>query len=148
VACLLCALIPNGEFGTISASLRIITAVMGKFGVASAFALLFVYTTELFPTVVRNAALGANSSVARIGGIAAPMVVLLAEVMHAGWLSFVVFGLTSIFAGAHMAAAVIIRLACLAPDTLLVMRQTPTVGKNCSFNLSVQCMTVGMAVLE
>lgn len=97
---MLCAVIRNGEPGSTSATFRIIAAVTGKFGVAGAFALLFVFTTELFPTVVRNAALGANSAAARVGGIASPMVVLLAEVMHASELSFVVFGVTSIFAGA------------------------------------------------
>lgn len=99
-ACILCAIIPNGEAGSTSATLRIIAAVIGKFGVAAAFALLFVFTTELFPTVVRSAALGANSAAARVGGIASPMVVLLAEVMHTGWFSFVVFGVTAILAGA------------------------------------------------
>lgn len=105
IACLLCAVIPNGEVGSASATLRIIAAVTGKFGVAAAFALMFVYTTELFPTVVRNAALGANSAAARVGGIASPMVVLLAEVMHAGGLSFTAFGLTSIVAGASQACS-------------------------------------------
>jgi MFS transporter, OCT family, solute carrier family 22 (organic cation transporter), member 4/5 len=99
VACLLCAVIPSGEPGSTSATLRIVAAVTGKFGVAAAFALLFVFTTELFPTVVRSAALGANSAAARVGGIASPLVVLFAEAMHAGWLSFVIFGAAAVLAG-------------------------------------------------
>lgn len=99
IACMLCAAVPAGEPGSINATLRICAAVMGKFGAAAAFALLFVFTTELFPTVVRNAALGANSAAARAGGVVAPLVVLLAAVMHAGSLSFAIFGLTSFLAG-------------------------------------------------
>jgi MFS transporter, OCT family, solute carrier family 22 (organic cation transporter), member 4/5 len=105
VACLLCALIPNDEPGTTSATIRIVAAIVGKFGVSSAVALLYVYTSELFPSAVRSAALGVNSSVARIGGIAATMVALLAEVVHAGWLGLVIFGIMSTFAGTLFIAA-------------------------------------------
>jgi MFS transporter, OCT family, solute carrier family 22 (organic cation transporter), member 4/5 len=105
VACLLCALITNNEPGTTSATVRIVGAVVGKFGVSSAVALLYVYTFELFPSAVRSAALGVNSSVARVGGIAASMVALLAEVMHTEWLGFVVFAVMSNFAGARFVTA-------------------------------------------
>jgi MFS family permease len=97
-SCLICALLPNTGSSPLQA-LRIAAAVGGKFGGASAFILLYVYTIELFPTVVRNAALGANSSSARVGGIIAPLVVLLATEMNAAALSFVIFGITSIMAG-------------------------------------------------
>lgn len=100
IACMLCAAIPPGAPGSTNATLRILAAVIGKFGAAAAFALLFVFTTELFPTVVRSAALGANSAAARMGGVIAPLVVLAAALMHAGTLSFAVFGLTSFVAGA------------------------------------------------
>jgi MFS transporter, OCT family, solute carrier family 22 (organic cation transporter), member 4/5 len=99
-ACLVCALLPQDAHDGAFQLFRISAAVAGKFGVAAAFAMLFVYTTELFPTVVRNAALGANSAAARVGGVAAPMVVLLAHSLHAPPLSFVAFGLTSFLAGA------------------------------------------------
>eukprot|EP00892_Ulva_mutabilis_P005097 jgi/Ulvmu1/295/UM001_0299.1 len=102
LACMLCAAVPAGEPGSARAMVRICAAVLGKFGAAAAFALLFVFTTELFPTVVRNAALGANSAAARIGGVVAPLIVLLAAAMHAGTLSFAVFGLTSFVAGLLM----------------------------------------------
>jgi hypothetical protein len=46
-----------------------------------------------------------NSSVARVGGIAASMVALLAEVMHTEWLGFVVFAVMSNFAGARFVTA-------------------------------------------
>jgi MFS family permease len=76
--------------------------VGGKFGAASVFALLFVFTTELFPTVVRNSALGTNSAAARVGGVLAPVIVLLAQRLHWGGLSFAVFGVSSMAAGAGL----------------------------------------------
>ncbi|XP_064424258.1 solute carrier family 22 member 4-like [Latimeria chalumnae] len=49
----------------------IITLVMvGKLGVGVAFSVAYIYTAELYPTVVRNMGFGINSMAARIGGIA------------------------------------------------------------------------------
>jgi OCT family organic cation transporter-like MFS transporter 4/5 len=42
--------------------------------------LLYIYTCELFPTVVRNSALGLASQVGQIGSISAPLVVAMATV--------------------------------------------------------------------
>ena len=92
VSCLLCALVPAGV-------VRTVLAVIGKFGAAIAFIILFLYTTELFPTVVRNAALGSNSAAARVGGMLAPVVVLLAKEVHMLQLPFLIFGVVSIIAG-------------------------------------------------
>lgn len=98
-ACVAVAVLPADGDAPIP-ELRIASAVLGKFGGASAFILLFVYTTELFPTAVRNAALGANSAAARVGGVIAPLVVLVATAINASMLSFAIFGLTSFIAGA------------------------------------------------
>ena len=38
-------------------------ALVGRFGIAASFNMIFLYTTELFPTVVRSAALGTCSLV-------------------------------------------------------------------------------------
>jgi OCT family organic cation transporter-like MFS transporter 4/5 len=38
--------------------------VVGIFSVAATYNLLFIYTAELFPTVVRNAALGCTAQAA------------------------------------------------------------------------------------
>jgi hypothetical protein len=46
----------------------------GKFGASGAFAIVYLYTAELFPTAIRGTATGLCSMMARIGGIAAPQV--------------------------------------------------------------------------
>ena len=46
----------------------------GKFGASGAFAIVYLYTAELFPTSIRSTATGLCSMMARIGGIAAPQV--------------------------------------------------------------------------
>ena len=50
---------------------------MGKFAVAGSFGFVYLYTAELFPTQVRNLGVGMTSIGARLGGILAPMVLLL-----------------------------------------------------------------------
>lgn len=55
-------------------------ALVGRFGIAASFNMIFLYTTELFPTIVRSAALGSCSLVARLGGIAAPQIILFRRV--------------------------------------------------------------------
>ncbi|XP_068600495.1 solute carrier family 22 member 4-like [Brachionichthys hirsutus] len=49
----------------------------GKFGFTMAFGVVYVYTVEIYPTVLRNVGLGMCSSAARIGSITAPYVIYL-----------------------------------------------------------------------
>ncbi|XP_022921127.1 organic cation transporter protein [Onthophagus taurus] len=54
------------------------TVVMiGKFLIASSFAIVYNYSAELFPTVVRNSALGLGSMCARLSGAMTPLITLL-----------------------------------------------------------------------
>ncbi|XP_055286409.1 solute carrier family 22 member 4 isoform X2 [Moschus berezovskii] len=52
-------------------------AMLGKFGITSAFAMLYVFTAELYPTLVRNMAVGVASMASRVGSIIAPYFVYL-----------------------------------------------------------------------
>ncbi|XP_047334806.1 organic cation/carnitine transporter 4-like [Impatiens glandulifera] len=65
---------------------RLACGIMGIFGMAGTYNLLFIYTVELFPTVVRNAALGCATQAAQMGAILTPYVVVMG-----GWLPFAVF---------------------------------------------------------
>jgi len=71
-------------------------ALVGRFGIAASFNMIFLYTTELFPTIVRSAALGSCSLVARIGGIAAPQIILFRRFHHS--LPSLIFGATALAA--------------------------------------------------
>jgi len=56
---------------------RMMCGILGIFGMAGTYNLLFIYTAELFPTVVRNAALGCATQAAQMGAILAPLVVVM-----------------------------------------------------------------------
>ncbi|PAA53956.1 hypothetical protein BOX15_Mlig011217g1 [Macrostomum lignano] len=103
----------TGGVGCIAAAfvdifwLKITLASLGKFAVSAAFAIIYVYSAEVFPTVIRNAGVGMASTCARIGGLLAPQIVLL----NAFWqpLPFVLIGALAVSAGL---------LALLLPETL------------------------------
>ncbi|KAM9382368.1 solute carrier family 22 member 7 [Phaethornis superciliosus] len=61
-------------------SLRSIVAIMGKGFSEAAFTTVFLYTSELYPTVLRQNGMGYTSFMARLGGSLAPLVFLLDEV--------------------------------------------------------------------
>ena len=46
-------------------ALQILLSLIGKFGASACFAIVYVYTAELFPTIIRNTAIGACSTIAR-----------------------------------------------------------------------------------
>lgn len=55
-------------------TLNTVFAMVGKFGSAMAYPIVYVFSAELFPTVVRNAGMGASSCASRIGGMIAPYI--------------------------------------------------------------------------
>ncbi|GAA6230520.1 solute carrier family 22 member 5-like [Lates japonicus] len=58
-------------------SLAITLEMAGKFAVTTAFAIVYAYSAELYPTVLRNTAVGACSMASRIGSIIAPYFIYL-----------------------------------------------------------------------
>ena len=90
-------------------------ALLGKLCLASSFAVVYIHrwalytctvhtditgsfhSGEIFPTTVRNSGMGLVSVAARVGGIMAPFIVSLGEVLP--HLQFTVLGLMSLVAG-------------------------------------------------
>lgn len=50
-------------------------AMFGRFGISSVYSIVTLHTAELFPTEIRGSALGACSTMAHVGSMAAPFVV-------------------------------------------------------------------------
>ena len=48
--------------------------MIGKLGASGGFAIIYVFSAELFPTTVRNAGIGVSSAAARVGGMIAPLI--------------------------------------------------------------------------
>lgn len=53
----------------------------GKFGFTMSFTVVYIYTAELYPTILRNLGMGMCSSAARIGSITAPYVIFLGQLI-------------------------------------------------------------------
>ncbi|XP_076026620.1 solute carrier family 22 member 6 [Genypterus blacodes] len=88
-------------------TLRTAFACLGKAFTSASFTTVYLYTGELYPTVLRQTGMGFVSTMARIGSMAAPAVLILDEVLPP--LPSVVYG------GAAVLAA---GFACFLPETL------------------------------
>lgn len=75
VICVVIMLIPE-EHSTVT----IIMSMAGKFSIGTAFGLIYLYTAELYPTVVRSLAVGSGSMMCRLGSVVAPFCVYLKDV--------------------------------------------------------------------
>lgn len=77
-----------------------ITLTLGTLGVSCssiAATSIYVYTSELYPTVVRNMGVGAGSTTMRVGSMLAPFV--SNTVADAPWLPTAIFGISGVVAG-------------------------------------------------
>ncbi|XP_040912127.1 solute carrier family 22 member 4-like [Toxotes jaculatrix] len=83
-----------------------VLAFVGKMGVSGAYCFIYVFFTELIPTVVRNMGLGVASTAARIGTIICPYVIYTG--VYNKILPYVIFGTVSIVAAV---------VSMLLPDT-------------------------------
>ena len=55
--------------------------MIGKMGAAAGFGMVFQYSAEAFPTVLRNTSVGSGSVFARVGSISAPFIYLIVSDM-------------------------------------------------------------------
>lgn len=49
--------------------------MFGRFGISAVYAVLTLHTSEMFPTEIRNSAIGTSGTFAHMGSIAAPYIV-------------------------------------------------------------------------
>nr|XP_015832290.2 solute carrier family 22 member 16-like [Nothobranchius furzeri] len=81
-------------------ALAVVLSMIGKFAVAIAFGLIYLYTCELYPTIIRSLAVGSGSMMCRVGSVVAPFCVYLADVwiylpqLIVGILAFIIGVLT------------------------------------------------------
>uniref|UniRef100_A0A4W5K492 Solute carrier family 22 member 5 n=1 Tax=Hucho hucho TaxID=62062 RepID=A0A4W5K492_9TELE len=64
--------------------------MVGKFAFTISFTVVYIYTAEIYPTVVRSAGVGICSSAARIGTIAAPYIIYLGSINK--YLPYIIMG--------------------------------------------------------
>jgi len=72
-------------------------AIVGKLGMGLAFDTGYIWTTEIFPTVIRNSALAVCSSFARAGAIVAPLMSSIDQDQPK--MPIIIYGLVSLVAG-------------------------------------------------
>ncbi|XP_052841159.1 organic cation transporter protein isoform X1 [Drosophila gunungcola] len=71
--------------------------LIGKLGITSSFAVIYTFTAEMMPTVIRSGGVGVMSTFARFGAMLAPFVPLLATYYEP--LPLLLFGALSLVAG-------------------------------------------------
>lgn len=72
-------------------------ALIGKLCISASFSVVYIHSNEIFPTTIRNSAMGLVSFATRIGGITAPFLAKLGQLwpnMH-----FVIFGGMTLLSG-------------------------------------------------
>ncbi|XP_023344116.1 organic cation transporter protein isoform X2 [Eurytemora carolleeae] len=65
--------------------------LLGKLGATASFGTAYLYTSELFPTPVRNLCVGLSSMTGRIGAITSPYILDLGEMTGVSWAPMGVF---------------------------------------------------------
>nr|CAH7765613.1 unnamed protein product [Callosobruchus chinensis] len=105
-----CIIAVNIKGGPVSTTL----IFSGKFLIAASFAILYNYSAELFPTVIRNSAMGVGAMCARTSGALTPLLTLLDSFDPK--IPAMIFSMVSLVSGA---------LVILLPETLNTpMQQT------------------------
>uniref|UniRef100_A0A8C5WTT2 Major facilitator superfamily (MFS) profile domain-containing protein n=1 Tax=Laticauda laticaudata TaxID=8630 RepID=A0A8C5WTT2_LATLA len=86
--------------------LRMIFAVVGKGSLAASFNCAYIFSGELFPTIIRQSGMGLGGTMARIGSMAAPLVRMSGEFFPP--LPLIIYGVAPILSGI---------LTCFLPET-------------------------------
>lgn len=78
----------------------VVLVMSAQFCISICFSAIYLYTAELYPTVIRNNGVGSCGTVARIGGIVAPYIVLLSDLPNLmKTFPLLIFGVMAVAAG-------------------------------------------------
>nr|KAF6275590.1 solute carrier family 22 member 6 [Myotis myotis] len=100
-------ILANGVIPQDQSTVRTSLAVLGKGCLAASFSCIFLYTGELYPTMIRQTGLGMGSTMARVGSIASPLVSMTAELFPS--MPLFIYGTVPVVAST---------VAALLPETL------------------------------
>jgi len=104
IACIICGVLETGS------TFRTVLAMTGKLFASANFAIVYMYTAELYPTIIRSTGVGCCSVMARIGGaIPAPYIALYLPNVTIAAMPFFVMGTMAVIGGL---------LTLLLPETL------------------------------
>ncbi|XP_038075646.1 organic cation transporter protein-like [Patiria miniata] len=108
VFCLITIFIPLGAG-------RAAVAMFGKFAISAAFGHIYIYSLEIYPTIIRSIGMGTSSMVARVSGILCPIILILGKYWKP--LPLCVFGGSAIIAGV-LSLMLPETVGCSLPDTI------------------------------
>jgi len=127
IACIFCGLLQGQTIPSLQGfGLQVPLSLIGKFGSSASFAIVYVYTAEMFPTVIRTQAVGICSFVARIGGFTTHLL----DLLKVYWLPapILIMGVVAFFAG-FFAYFLPETLGTKLPETMV---EAERIGKNSS----------------
>ncbi|XP_062868189.1 solute carrier family 22 member 4 [Trichomycterus rosablanca] len=102
--------------------------MLGKFGVTIAFAIVYAFTAELYPTVLRNTAVGTCSMASRLGSIFAPYFIYLGGYYRA--LPYILIGTLSVLSGL-LSLLIPESFGMPLPETINHMQKVTSCKKRC-----------------
>uniref|UniRef100_A0A8C4GI12 Major facilitator superfamily (MFS) profile domain-containing protein n=1 Tax=Dicentrarchus labrax TaxID=13489 RepID=A0A8C4GI12_DICLA len=94
--------------------------MLGKFGITSAFCVVYAVSSELVPTVIRNTAMGCCSMAARVGTIVSPFIIYLGQYYKA--LPYILMGCLAI-SGAFLCLLLPETYGKALPETISQMQR-------------------------
>ncbi|XP_069939350.1 solute carrier family 22 member 15-like isoform X2 [Cherax quadricarinatus] len=78
-------------------NVKTLLALCGKLSISASFSVCYIHSAEIFPTAIRNSGMGIVSVAARVGGMLAPLILMLGDVLPN--LQFTALGIMTFVAG-------------------------------------------------